>query len=97
MGDLNLIATLICFVSALFCTLLAGFLSHMILRRVNAELPVSLRSGDFRSALEKDARLARRNRRIYVAAIRRVDLRLLFVMGVASALACAWELGFFRF
>lgn len=97
MGDVSLIATLIFFVSAFSCIFLAGFLSHMMLRRVNAELPESLRSGYFPSSLETNAKLRRRGRRIYVAGSRRVGLWFLFVMCLASTLACAWELGFFRF
>ncbi len=97
MSDVSLIAALIFFVFAVSCIVLAGFLSHVMLRRVNVELPGSLRRGYFRSSFERNAKVARRNRRIYVAATRRVHLRFLIAMSIASTLACAWELGFLRF
>ncbi len=97
MSDVSLIATLIFFASAVSCIALAGFLSHVMLRRVSVELPGSLRRDYFQSSLERSAKVARRNHRIYVTATRRVHLRFLIAMSIASTLACAWELGFLRF
>lgn len=96
MSDVSLIATLLFFASAVSCIVLAGFLSHVMLRRVSVELPGSLRRDYFRSS-EKNAKAARRNRRIYAAATRRVRPRFLILISIASTIACAWELGFFDF
>ena len=97
MADVSPIATLIFFVSALTCIVLANSLSYMMLRKVNSELPESLRTGHFWFSLDKHPKLTRRGRRFYLAGIHRVRSRFLFAMAIASALACAWELGFLHF
>ncbi|HKF52488.1 MAG TPA: hypothetical protein VKB26_09265 [Candidatus Acidoferrales bacterium] len=102
MTDVNL-GTLIFFVSALSCIILANYLSYRILQQVNSGLPGNKKTGPFwillDKELEKDAkkdpRIARRGRRIYLAGIRHVGWRGLLYLTIASALACAWELGFF--
>jgi hypothetical protein len=97
MADVNLIATLIFFASALSCIVLANYLSYRILRQVNSELPESKRMDPFGFSLDKDPKIARVGRRLYRSVIAHVGFGFLFAMAIASALACAWELGFFRF
>lgn len=97
MSDVSLIATLLFFASAVSCIVLAAFLSHVMLRRVSVDLPGTVRRDYFRSSLKINAKAARRNRRIYAAATRRVHPRFLILISIASTLACAWELGFLRF
>jgi hypothetical protein len=95
MTDVNPIITLIFFVSGLSCMILANYLSYTILRNVNAELPEHQKAGHSSVSLDWDLRIARVNRRLYRLGIFQVRGRFLFMMAVASALACAWELGFF--
>jgi len=102
MTDVNL-GTLIFFVSALSCIILANYSYYRILRQVNSSLPGNNLTGPFwfslgkelKKDLKKDPKIARRGRRIYLAGIRHVGWRGLLYMAIASALACAWELGFF--
>lgn len=97
MTDVNPIATLIFFVSALSCIILANYLSYTILRNVNSELPHNQKTAHSWPFLEWDARIIRVSRRFYRSGISQVRSPFLFMMAVASALACAWELGFFHF
>jgi hypothetical protein len=97
MTDVNPIATLIFFVPALSCIILANYLSYTILRKVNAELPQNQKTAHSWVSLDWDPRIARVSRRFYRSGIPQVRSRFLFMMAVASALACAWELGFFHF
>jgi hypothetical protein len=96
MTDVNLIATLIFFASALSCIILANYLSYRILRQVNAELPENKRMEPLSFSLDKNLKIPRVGRRLYRAVIAHVGFRFLLAMAVASALACAWELGFLR-
>jgi len=98
MTDVNL-GTLIFFVSALSCIIIANYLYYGILRQVNSGLPGNKTTGplwfSFGEGTKNDPKIARRGRRIYLAGIRHVGWRGLLYMAIASALACAWELGFF--
>ena len=96
MSDVSPIATLLFFVSALSCISLANYLSYTILRQANAELPQGRKSAHSRVSLDWDLRIARVNRRFYRSGISQVRSPFLFAMAVASALACAWEMGFFH-
>lgn len=96
MTDVNPMATLILIVSALSCVILANYLSYAILRNVNAELRQHQKTGHSWVSLDWDLRIARVNRRFYRSGISQVRGRFLLMMAVASALACAWELGFFH-
>jgi hypothetical protein len=97
MADVNPIATLIFFVSALSCIILANYLSYTILRKVNSELPHNQKTAHPWFSWDWDPRIIRVSRRFYRSGISQVRSRFLFMMAVASALACAWELGFFDF
>lgn len=97
MTDVNPIATLIFFISVLSCIILANYLSYRMLRNVSSELPENKRAGHSWFYFDKDFTIARRGRRSYRWTIPQVKSRFLFAMAIASALACAWELGFFHF
>lgn len=105
MTDVNLIATLIFFVSALSCIILANYLSYRMLREANSALPDNKttrtswldREKHRDKQRDRDLKLTRRNRRLYRLGILRVGFRSLLIMAIASTLACAWELGFLHF
>ena len=94
--NLNPIAASIFFVSALSCIILANSLSYRMLAKIKSEFPESESIDYFRSDFDAGVKVARERRRRHWG-IRRVGFRFLFAMAVASTLACAWELGFFRF
>lgn len=96
MTDVNPIATLIFFVPAFSCIILANYLSYTILRNVNAGLPEHQKTGHSWVSLDWDLRIVRVSRRFYRSGISQVRSPFLFMMALASALACAWELGFFH-
>lgn len=97
MTDVNLAATLIFFVSALSCIILANYLSYRMLREANSALPQDKTARTLWFDRDKDPKLSRRGRRLYRLGILRVGFRSLLIMAIASTLACAWELGFFHF
>jgi hypothetical protein len=107
MTNVNLAATLILFISALSCIFLANYSSYKMLRKVNSELPASVRDkrsrfdsnadSDDDSRSTKGPKSTRRARRLLRAGIPRVKSRILLLMAVVSSLACAWQLGFFDF
>jgi hypothetical protein len=97
MTDVNPMATLILIISALSCVTLANYLSYTILRNVNAELRAHQKAGRSWVSLDWDLTIARVSRRFYRSGISQVRSRFLLMMAVVSALACAWELGFFHF
>lgn len=103
MNNVNLAATLILFLSALSCIFVANYSSYKMLRRVNSELPESVRAGGFwfdftrNSGDANEAKSAPRTRRFRRAGVSRVKSRALLLMAIASSLACAWQLGFFDF
>jgi hypothetical protein len=109
MTNVNWAATLILFISALSCIFLANYSSYKMLRKVNSDLPASVRStrswfdsnadsaDDPAARSNKNPKSARRARRFLRAGIPRVKSRALLLMAIGSALACAWQLGFFDF